>query len=276
MKRMLLLLRKSPEQELALGQLMDEQQTRGTASYHAWLTPQQFGAQFGPADADMQAVTEWLTWQGFQVTKVAAGRTVIEFSGNVAQVRNAFHTEIHRYAVKGEEHFANASDPAIPAALTPVVKGVVALHNFRSRTAIHRVGTFRRNATTGQVSPLFTFNDVNGTFYAMGPGDFATIYNVPATATGSGQSIAIVGRSNINIQDVRDFRSIFGLPANDPQIILNGPDPGLVSGDEGGVGPRRRMGRCGCACSTDYFRDNARHTDGLRGRNRRVRTLYCG
>ncbi|MGA3176344.1 MAG: protease pro-enzyme activation domain-containing protein [Candidatus Acidiferrum sp.] len=231
--RMLLLLQRSDAQEASLRQLMDAQQTKGSSSYHAWLTPEQFGKQYGPADADVQAVTDWLTGQGFQVAKVAAGRTVIEFSGNVAQVRNAFHTEIHKYAAKGEEHFANTRDPAIPEALAPVVKGVVALHNFRSKAAIHRVGTFRRNAATGQVSPLFTFNDVNGTFYAVGPGDFATIYNVPATATGSGQSIAIVGRSNINIQDVRDFRSIFGLPANDPQIILNGPDPGLVSGDEG-------------------------------------------
>jgi len=42
------------------------------------------------------------------------------------------------------------------------------------------------------------------------------------------------GQSNINIQDVRDFRSMFGLPANDPKIIVNGPDPGLqlASGDE--------------------------------------------
>jgi subtilase family serine protease len=55
----------------------------------------------------------------------------------------------------------------------------------------------------------------------VGPADFAKIYNIPSGADGTGQSIAIVGQSNINIQDVRDFRSIFGLPANDPQIILN-------------------------------------------------------
>src|SRR5439155_17227460 len=79
----------------------------------------------------------------------------------------------------------------------------------------------------------FTFTDVNGTFYGVGPGDFAKIYNVPATFDGTGQSIAVVGQSNINIQDVRDFRTIFGLAPNDPQIILNGADPGLVSGDEG-------------------------------------------
>src|SRR5262249_48008251 len=61
----------------------------------------------------------------------------------------------------------------------------------------------------------------------------AKIYNVPASFDGTGRSIAIVARSNINLQDVADFRSIFGLPAKQPTIILNGPDPGVVSGDDG-------------------------------------------
>lgn len=233
MTRMLLLLQRSSEQEAALRQLLDAQQSKGSSSYHAWLTPEQFGAQFGPSDADMQKVTDWLSRQGFQISKVSKGRTTIEFSGTVSQVRNAFHTEIRKFAVNGKEHFANISDPAIPEALAPVVKGVVSLHNFRKKAAVHTTGRFRQNVATGQVTPLFTFNDINGTFYAVGPGDFAKIYNIPTTATGAGQSIAVVGRSNINIQDVRDFRSMFGLPANDPQIILNGPDPGLVDGDEG-------------------------------------------
>jgi subtilase family serine protease len=232
MNRMLLLLQRSPEQQAALSTLMEEQLTKSSSNYHKWLTPEEFGKQFGPADADIQTVTAWLGSHGFQGIKVGKGRTVIEFSGNVGQVRNAFHTEIHQLMVKGEEHAANVSNPQIPAALTPVVAGVVSLHNFRPKSFLHSAGTFRRNAKTGEVKAAFTFSDVNGTFYAVGPADFATIYNVPATATGAGQSIAIVGQSNINLQDVADFRSIFGLPANVPQVILNGPDPGLVSGDE--------------------------------------------
>jgi subtilase family serine protease len=234
--RILLLLQRSPEQEAALRQLMEEQQSKNSPNYRAWVTPDDFGKKFGPADADVQAVTDWLNSHGFQNIKVAKGKTVVEFSGNVGQVRNAFGTEIHKLNVKGEEHFANVSDPQIPAALAPVVRGVVALHNFRPQPQVHSLGTFQRNAKTGEVKPAFTFTDVNGTFYAMAPADFATIYNIPAAATGAGQSIAIVGQSNINLQDVTDFRSIFGLPAYSPgqlNVILNGPDTGLVSGDEG-------------------------------------------
>ena len=234
--RILLLLQRSAEQDAALRQLMEEQQSKNSPNYHAWLTPEDFGKKFGPADTDVRAVTDWLTSHGFQNLKVSKGKTVVEFSGNVGQVRNAFGTEIHQYNVNGKEHFANVNDPQIPAALAPVVRGVVALHNFRPKPMVHRLGTFQRNAKTGEVRPAFTFTDVNGTFYAVGPADFATIYNIPSTRTGAGQSIAIVGQSNINVQDVTNFRSIFGLPAYSAgqlNVILNGPDPGLVDGDEG-------------------------------------------
>ena len=74
MMRMLLLLQRSAEQETALRQLLDAQQTKSSGSYHAWLTPAQFGQQFGPSDADVQTVTDWLTKQGFQVAKVEQRR----------------------------------------------------------------------------------------------------------------------------------------------------------------------------------------------------------
>jgi hypothetical protein len=232
--RIYLLLNRSAEQQTALEKLMLEQMDANSANYHKWLTPEQYGAQFGPSDEDVQAVKNWLALQGFSGVKLNAGKTIVEFNGTVGTVRKAFSTELHKYAVRGQQHFANVSDPQIPAALAPAVMGVVSLHNFRKESHIKRFGKFRRDLLTGETRPLFTFTDVNGTFFGMGPADFAKIYNIPAGADGTGQSIAIVARSNINIQDVIDFRNMFGLtPANNVTVILNGADPGLVSGDEG-------------------------------------------
>ena len=237
-ERMLLVLQRSAEQETELRKLLDEQQIKSSLNYHMWLAPEQFGQQFGPADADIQAVTDWLASQGFQVSRVAAGRTVIEFSGTAGAVRQAFHTEIHKFVVNGEEHWANASDPQIPAALAPVVAGFASLNNFPREPMIHRLGAFSRSKATGEVKPLFTYTSTNGsTYYALGPTDFATIYNIlplwqaSQAIDGTGQTIAVVGETNINPQDVADFRAMFGLPANPPNIILNGPDPG-INGDE--------------------------------------------
>jgi hypothetical protein len=238
MQRILLVLQRSAEQNAALHELLEEQQTKSSPDYHMWLTPEQFGQQFGPGDADIQAVTDWLTSQGFEVNRVAAGRTVIEFSGTAGTVRQAFHTEIHKFLINGEEHWANASDPKIPAALQPVVAGFASLNNFPRRSLLRRRGPFSRNKATGVIKPLMTGPSYSGNYYAVGPTDFATIYNVlplwqgSPTIDGTGQTIAIVAGSNINLQDIVDFRNLFGLPANTPHIIVNGDDPGVTMTDE--------------------------------------------
>ncbi len=85
------------------------------------------------------------------------------------------------------------------------------------------MGAFTRTAD-GRVIPQFT---TSSGFYILGPADFAKIYNIPSTLDGTGTTIAIVADSNINPQDVTDFRNLFGLPANPPVITLDGPDPGL-------------------------------------------------
>ena len=238
-----IMLKRSDEQETALGQLLEQQQDKSSPNYHKWLTPDQFGKQFGPADSDIQAVTDWLTSRGFTDVKVSPGRTRVEFNGNIGQISSAFQTPIHHFFVNNKMHTANVSDPEIPAALSPVVAGVVSLHDFRPHALSHRLGTFRKTKDTGLVKPLFTFGSCGSTTpcYAVGPGDFAKIYNVPAniTATGGGISgipgtgvtIAIVQDSNINPADVTDFRSMFGLPANPVNVILNGPDPGIQGPD---------------------------------------------
>jgi len=243
MNRMLLLLQRSPEQQAALSNLMEEQLTKSSPNYHKWLSPEEFGKQFGPADEDIQAVTAWLGSHGFQGIKMGPGHMVVEFSGTAGHVRNAFHTEMRHYLVNSEAHIANASDPEIPAALAPVVAGIRSLHNFRPKPHRHTVGTFRRDRETGKVEPLFTGSDKNGPFFALGPADFAQIYAVSnglvalGSDDGRGQTIAIVADSNINLSDQTAFRNRFGiLGQSNLTVLLNGPDPGVQSGATGDEG----------------------------------------
>ena len=230
MDRMLLVLKRSAAQEHSLRTLLDNQHDKASANYHQWLTPEQFGKQFGPADQDMQVVAAWLQSHGFQVGNVAKGRSIIEFSGTAAQVKEAFHTSIHKFVVNGEEHWANSSDPQIPAALTPVVEGVHTLHNFLKKPMLQFSGEHISGKYVQGKPPQMTFSD--GT-HGLGPADYATIYNIPVTSGGSGRTIAIVGRSNLYSggQDVYNFNNIFA-QGNGVNIILNGPDPGDLGGGE--------------------------------------------
>jgi len=230
MRRMMLLLERSPEQEAALQELMAEQMSKESPNFHKWLTPEEFGRQFGPADTDIEAVRSWLASHGFSEIKVNRGKTLIEFSGNVGQVRNAFRTDIHKFVVNGEERQANVGDPQIPAALTPVVAGIVSLHNFPMKSMRHTAGAFTRTPEGRVISEL---TGSTNQFFALGPADFARIYNIPSTLDGTNANIAIIGLSSIDVNDTHAFRALFGLPVNDPVVVLNGPDPGITVAVEG-------------------------------------------
>ncbi|MGO9442357.1 MAG: Ig-like domain repeat protein, partial [Terriglobales bacterium] len=230
LQRLHLVLKRSPAQEATLRQLVRDMHTPGSASYHKWLTPEQFGEQFGPSDQDIATVQSWLGSHGFEVGKVQPGKQVIEFSGNVAQMRDAFHTQIHKYVVNGETHPANAGAPQIPSALAPVVGGFVSLNNFRLKHYLRVLGKATYNTQTHTAKPGWTYGSSPVTF-PLAPADYAKQYDLgplyAAGINGSNQTIAIVNDSNINIDLVNQFRSIFGLSANPPQVIIDGNDPGI-------------------------------------------------
>jgi hypothetical protein len=241
MARILMLLQRGSDQEAALQTFMEQQQDKSSPNYHVWFNPQQFGAQYGPADSDIQAVTQWLQSQGFTINKVYNGKTIIEFSGSAGQVQTAFGVNIHNYQVNNNTYVANANDPQIPAALAPVIAGIVSLNNFPRQSHIRLAGQARKIPGRPGLQPLFTVpNSSGGDFYAVGPADFATIYNskglISAGNDGTGQTIAVVGETNINVADVQAFRKEFGLSNNftSSNIILNGEDPGITSVDEEG------------------------------------------
>ncbi|HZS52951.1 MAG TPA: protease pro-enzyme activation domain-containing protein, partial [Bryobacteraceae bacterium] len=233
MDRMLLVLTRGAAQEADLETLLKAQQSPLSPQYHQWLTPQEFGARFGAADEDIQAITNWLQTQGFTVNRVSNGKTIIEFAGTAGQIQRAFHTDIHKYVVNGTEHWANASNPQIPAALASVVAGVATLHNFTKQTQLTHSAQAFEAALSANGRPQF--NSSSGS-YALSPGDYAIIYNLNpllrAGINGTGRTIAVVGRTNIHVSDITDFRSTFGLPANNPNVIVNGVNPRDLGGDE--------------------------------------------
>jgi pseudomonalisin len=235
MERALLHLTATAEQEAALADLLAAQQDPGAPEYHQWLTPEQFGERFGVSAQDLDAIEAWLAAQGLRVTAVEPNRRTIEFGGTAANVERAFHTEIHEYLAAGERHVANATELSIPRALQPVVAGVVSLHNF-ARRPLHRVQGRAIRFGRGSGGGIFPITDLTGSGHALSPYDFATIYDVTGlwnnNFDGTGQTIGIAGRTDIKLTDVAAFRSEFGLPAKAPQILVNGPDPGIVSSGE--------------------------------------------
>ena len=122
----------------------------------------------------------------------------------------------------GQTRFANASEVSVPVALSGMVLDVRGLDNFRPRPRA-RIA-----------KPHFTSHQTGNHF--LSPGDFATIYNIKplwdAGLDGTGQTIAVVGQTQIDVSDVDAFRAAAGLPATNLQLVSVDNTSGFSSGDE--------------------------------------------
>jgi subtilase family serine protease len=268
LERMILVLKRSPEQENALAAFNQRQYDPNSPDFHHWLHAEEFGRLYGPSDTDLTAVKNWLQNHGFQIGAVGKGRVWIEFTGTVAQVQEAFHIEMHRYLVDGKEHIANDRDPQIPAALAPVVEGVASLNDFHPKHYSHfgnyvkrdlRSGKYtemesavsdspesnwgigplagKGSTGAGEVQPYLGYVD-GGTGYQremLTPYDVAIIYNIlplwreSTPINGKGVKVAIVGLSDVLTSDFNTFRKSFALPAGTLTTLHNGADPGLTN-----------------------------------------------
>jgi subtilase family serine protease len=238
---MLIALKRTPEIEASLQKLIDEMHNPASPQYHQWLTPQQIGASFGLAHDDLQVIQSWLGSHGFTVNRVYSNGLVIDFSGTAAQVREAFHTEIHQLVLpNGERHIANIRDPEIPAALAPAIQGVASLHDFFPRSHSVHLGPVSYNRATNTWTPHFNINIDGFVYHTLAPYDFATIYDLlplwKRGFTGKGVTIAAVEDSNLlHPSDWGTFRKTFALDkftaGNFKQIYPGCENPGQ-NGDE--------------------------------------------
>jgi hypothetical protein len=204
----------SERQQEALQQLLVQQQDPKSVNYHKWLTPQQYADRFGLSQNDLNKITAWLHSQGFAILSIAGGRNAVAFSGTAAQIQRAFGTEIHNYNVDGKLHFANSTPLTIPSALNGIVTGVIGVHDFGPLPANQKRGFNGAGTRSNYYDANYLFPNF------LAPGDVATIYdinplynNAGTPINGTGQTLAIIGQTDIYLADINYFRSGFGLNA---------------------------------------------------------------
>ena len=229
----MLVLKRSPEQESDLVTYLQSVQDPKSAQFQAFLTPQEFGRRFGISEMDLGKVEGWLTNSGFRVAGVNKGRSAIEFSGSVGQIQTAFHVSIHRFDVAGASHWANISDPQIPAALAPVVGGISSLNDFKPKANLIIGPTGKWDTASKRFRPNLT-GSVNGHSYLfIGPSDAATIYNTPNAQNttlaagqtqydGTGVTIGVVGTTVLYNTGDFAYRAFFGLGSGMLNTIYDG------------------------------------------------------
>ena len=230
-------LARSPELQAAFTRLLADQQDLTSPYYHQWLTPDQVGTLYGPTRQDLAALTTWLTGQGFSLTETAPSRMFLTVTAPASTVASAFGTSLHTFGSKGQTRITTIAEPSLPAAFAPLVSTIVGLSQHDSTPMHHMEAVHLTPSETSgaDLQPQFNF----GTRHYLTPGDFATIFNMNpsynAGITGTGQKVAIIGRSRIASVDVTSFEALTGIATNLPNVVIptNGTDPGLVAnGDQ--------------------------------------------
>jgi len=213
-QRMSLRFSMTASQQAALTQLLENLQNPASPQYHQWLTPEQFGAQFGLAQSDLAQVSQWLTAQGFTVTSVGRGSEFIEFSGTVGQANQAFHTQLHSVQLGTETHLANYTAPILPKAIANVTAAVTGLTDFKMKPHVKtRVMPGSATPATG-LQPNYITTVLGRSYNFVAPGDFYTIYDetpaLTSSINGTGVKIAVVGQTDVYSTDIATFRSVSG------------------------------------------------------------------
>jgi Pro-kumamolisin, activation domain/Fibronectin type III domain len=244
-----LVLAKTPAQEKALDQLLADQQDSKSAQYHHWLSPAEFGRRFGASDAAIHALSGWLKSYGLETRAVPVSRSHLPFSGTKAQVEAAFHTQIHEIDVQGERHYANVSDPMVPASVQPMIRAVRGLNDFNPKPGVRpsRVAPDGAPRVAAPAAGMGWVLPHPNTYYSgsneypgyVGPSDFAVIYNLKPlyqnNTTGVGVTVAIAAQSDVDANVLTAYwagfgvaGSNFGLPAQSFTSIPvpGGTDPG--------------------------------------------------
>lgn len=177
---------------------------------HPNLTPAQFAAQYGPDEADANAVAAWLTQHGFSNVSISSNRLLVSATAPAAAVQSAFRTNMVRvHTHDGRDAYANSSDATLPASLHGV-SGVIGLQTVH---VPHLFGHGTKGKPGG--------GGGGGSIIGHDPVQFPSIYGGAGLPTASGVTVGIISNGDLTqtLSDLNAFTAQNGLAAVATQIV---------------------------------------------------------
>jgi hypothetical protein len=216
--------------QAALSNLLRQIYDPASPNYHHYLTPEQFAEQFGPAEADYQAVVAFANANGLRVTATHPNRVLLDVDAPVANVERAFHVTMRTYQhpVENRTFYAPDAEPSLDL-IVPILH-ISGLNDYslpRPRFVTKPLADSQNelpNADTGS-GPAGTF---------MG-NDFRAAYAPDTTLTGSGQVVGLLQFDGYSASDIAYYESQAGLPNVPLQNVLIDGASGAPSGTSGQV-----------------------------------------
>ncbi len=183
-------------------------------NYRHFLSVSEFTARFAPTQADHDALVAELQAKGLTVTSTSANRMVIDVSGKVSDVEQAFHVQMgsYQHPTESRTFFAPDREPTLDGA-TPVWR-VAGLDNFSKPHPLsaHKTAAMAKpDAATGP-GGQFTGTDIRNAYYGG------------TALTGAGQSVALLQFGPYWTGDLNNYFSKTGFTNKVPvnNILLDG------------------------------------------------------
>jgi len=194
--------------------MRDFQELQARIALGARVPSSKMEADYLPLRADYDRVAAWLSSEGFTPTLADQSHTSVFVRGSVADIARAFGVAFARVLASDGEYTSAIAEPQIPEDLAPVVLSVNGLQpQFRLRHVR---------------SSLAVPADLVGGSVFVTPDNINTAYDIPASATGAGQVIAIVGEAPVASSDLSAFWTAVGVaqtPGNETTINVDATTP---------------------------------------------------
>ncbi len=193
-----------------------------SASYHRYLTPQQFAENFGPTKSDYQAVIKFVERNGLKVTGTHSNRLVLDVTGSVTDIENTFQVKLHVYNHPKEKRtfYAPDTEPSVDASLTVPILSISGLNNYSlpQPASLHLTPTNQPPGATPDSG-----SGAGGSYRGL---DFRAAYVPKSLLNGTGQSVALVEFDGYYSNDIASYEKLSSLPYT---TLINVPVSGVAS-----------------------------------------------
>lgn|GEM_PF-1930509 len=204
----------------ALEGLLKDLYDPSSPSYGHYLKPSQFAAQFGPTQADYDAVANYMVKHGLKVARTSPNRVVLDVEGPVEAVQNTFH--VNEVIFQRQDFSSFYAPDRMPTVSDDLKVPILCVGGLDNANPPHRVVHYQMHA-----------NDITGVKGFWSPLDLRKAYNVPSSLTGAGQTLGDWPGNGVTASDITTFEDQYGLRHVPVQYVsVDGTQPSSGNGED--------------------------------------------
>jgi subtilase family serine protease len=206
-------------------------------SYHRYLTPAQFTAEFGPPQADYDTVVKYLSAHGLSITGGSRDGMDVQVSGPVSAVEAAFNVTMRTYQHPSENRIFYSPDREPTTSLVIPLWHVSGLDNYSIPHALYvkKSDYAAANGVDAKdlVSHATTGSGPSASFLGS---DMRAAYYGGTALTGAGQNLGLFEYYGTDLADLTTYFKNVGQTNKVPVTLLStdGTSTACVDSKAGG------------------------------------------